>query len=224
MSRTILIIGESGKGKSTSLRNMDPKSTFIITPNNKALPFKGGKSMFNKEGKNISKINDFTNLTTALNAINSDHKHIKTVVIEDISHFFNYRTMKDAKKKGFEKWDQLGYDTYKAFLAGEQEDAFRDDLTIVLIGHVAETMDANGVAKNTLYTPGTLLERKVKIPSYVTYEFYADTEVKDGKVRYYFLTNDDGSGREAKTPMGLFNELKVDNDLNMILDTINNYE
>lgn len=224
MSRTILVIGESGAGKSTALRSLDPKSTFIIKPNAKALPFKGGSALYNTKNKNIARLTTFTALANALETINDKQKHIKTIVVEDISHFFNYRTMKDAKMEGFKKWDFLAVDAYKAFLAGEQDALFRDDLTIILIGHVQESIDANGVRFSTLYTPGKVLDNKVKIPSYVTYEFYADVEIVDGKPHYYFLTNKDGSGREAKSPMGLFDELKIDNDMAKILDEINKYE
>jgi hypothetical protein len=224
MSRTILIIGEPGSGKSTSLRNLDPKSTFIIKPNNKPLPFKGSSKVYNTENKNVARITTFNALERALKTINKDQTHIKTIVVEDISHYFNYRTMADSKKQGFQKWDDLAVDTYNAFLAGEQDELFRDDLTIVLIGHVQESTDSNGVRVMNLYTPGKLLESKVKIPSYVTYQLYADVEIKEGKPYYFFLTNKDGSGKEAKTPMGLFEDLQIDNDLAVVLEAINNYE
>lgn len=226
MSRTILIIGDSGKGKSTSLRNLDPKSTMIIKPNSKPLPFPGAKSKFNAESKNVARITTFKTLTNVLHRINSEKElqHIKTIIIEDISHYFNYKVMQDSKKTGYGKWDELGVETYNAFLAGEQDELFRDDLTIVLVGHVQESTDSTGVRMLSLYTPGKLLDQKVKISSYVTYQFYADVEIKDGKPFYYFLTNNDGSGREAKTPMELFDSLKIPNDLQMILDRITEYE
>ena len=224
MSRTILVIGESGSGKSTSLRNMNPKTTFVIKPNTKPLPFKGAGKIFSTKNKNVARINTFEALRSALSTINEEQTHIKTIIIEDISHYFNYRTMRDSKKQGFQKWEDLAVDTYNAFLAGEQDELFREDLTIVLIGHVQETLDSNGIKTSTLYTPGKLLESKVKIPSYVTYQLYSDVEIKDGKPYYYFLTNKDGSGREAKTPMGLFDKLKVDNDLALVLDAISSYE
>jgi hypothetical protein len=224
MSKNILIIGDSGAGKSTSLRNLDPKTTFIITPNTKPLPFAGAKKLYNSKNKNLAKVVGLINLKAALDNINAKAPHIKTVIIEDITHYFNYRTRKDSKIPGFAKWDALATDTYNALLASEQDGEYRDDLTIVMIGHTQEVIDSNGVKTTTLYTPGKLLEQKVKIPSYVTYEFFADVEIIDGKPRYYFLTNKDGTGREAKTPMGLFDELHVDNDLAPILEKINKYE
>jgi len=224
VSRTILIIGESGSGKSTSLRNLDSKTTFVIKPNAKPLPFQGASKVYNTENKNVARINTFKGLESALNTINEEQPHIKTIIIEDISHYFNYRVMKDTKIPGYDKWAFLAIETYKAFLAGEQDQAFRDDLTIVLIGHTNETVGADGIRHMNLYTPGKMLENKVKIPSYVTYQFYADVEIKDGKPHYYFLTNKDGSGREAKSPQGLFENLKIDNDLEMVLKAIEEYE
>jgi len=84
-------------------------------------------------------------------------------------------------------------------------------------------MDSNGVSKTTLATVGKMLDNQVKIPSYATYMFHA--VIRDGEdgPEHVFQTNT-AEGREAKSPLGCFNDLYIPNDLESILNTIEEYE
>jgi hypothetical protein len=221
MGKLILVIGASGSGKSTSLRNLNSDSTFVITPNSKPLPFRGSKAKYNKENKTLGVVKTLPGLGQALKSINDNAPHIKTVIVEDFNHQLTARVMADASKAGFAKWGQLAQDTYNALL--QAEESYRDDLTIVVLAHSDTSMDSNGVSKTTLATVGKMLDNQVKIPSYATYMFHA--VIRDGEdgPQHVFQTNS-ADGREAKSPMGCFDDLYIDNDLASILETIENYE
>lgn len=88
MANLIAIAGQSGSGKSSSLRNLDPKETFIINVASKPLPFKGWRSKYtiwNKDNPSGNYINT-SNVQTIgqiLNYINTKRPEIKNVVIDD---------------------------------------------------------------------------------------------------------------------------------------------
>ena len=88
MSNTILIIGESGTGKSSSLRNLNHEETFILNVLDKPLPFKGFKHKYIKENAEERKINYFTTkdpnkIINLIKSINERRPEIKTLVIDD---------------------------------------------------------------------------------------------------------------------------------------------
>ena len=83
MSNFAIILGDTGCGKSTSIKTLNPKETVIINVLGKRLPFKGSASMYNTEQKNLFKISEYTNLLNLLDTINEKALHIKNVIIDD---------------------------------------------------------------------------------------------------------------------------------------------
>jgi len=129
--------------------------------------------------------------------------------------------MNEANEKGYDKWTRLAVDTFKALI--DLEDELREDLTIIVIGHTQIDKDQNGFNTITLQVPGRLLENVIKIPSYFTYVLHSDVEEdSEGNPHYYFLTNRDGSGKEAKSPEGCL-ELREPNDYATIIAKIDAY-
>lgn len=221
MGKLIMIVGASGSGKSTALRNLNPDTTFVITPNSKPLPFRGSKAKYNKANKTLAVVKTLPGLGSALQSINDNAPHIKTVIVEDFNHQLTARVMADANKAGFAKWGQLAQDTYNALL--QSEESYRDDLTVIVLAHSETSMDSNGVSKTTLATVGKMLDNQVKIPSYATYMFHA--VIRDGEDGpEHVLQTNTSDGREAKSPMGCFEELYIPNDLEAALTVIEAYE
>lgn len=220
MGKIILVEGEPGTGKSRAIKNLDSKSTIIIQPNNKDLPFAGGRKMYNEKDGNVIKTRSFIDLREILKKVNEGSKY-KTVIIEDLTHFFSQRVIKESALKSFDKWLILAADAYKGLL--EIEDDLRNNLYIIIIGHTQISEDSSGNRVINLQTPGKMLERTIKIPSYVTYVLHTDVQEVDGKAEYKFLTNKDGSGREAKSPEGCL-ELLEDNDYQLIINKIEQYQ
>jgi len=220
MGKIILVEGEPGTGKSRAIKNLNPETTIIVQPNNKDLPFKGGRTMYNEKKGNVIKTKSFIDLRQILKAVNEGSK-FKTIIIEDLTHYFSKRVIKESALKSFDKWLILAADAYKGLL--EIEDDLREDLYIIIIGHTQISEDSSGNRIINLQTPGKMLERSIKIPSYVTYVLHTDVQELDGKTQYKFLTNKDGSGREAKSPEECL-DLLEDNDYQLIIDKIEKYQ
>ena len=218
---SILVLGEPGSGKSRAIKNLDPKTTFIIKPNKKQLPFAGAGKAYNQEAaKNVFVTNDIAVAGQLIKKINEERKEIKTVIIEDLTHYFSARVMKDASTSGFEKWMKLAMDVFNSFIKVEAD--LRSDLDLIVIAHTQATTNVEGNAIIDLQTPGKLLENNIKIPSYFTYVLHSVVRESGQNIEYKFLTNREG-GKLAKSPEDCF-DLYIDNDYAEVLKTIHNYQ
>ncbi len=108
MAQGILIVGESGTGKSTSLEELNPKETFIINVKNKSLPFKGWKanySLFSKDNLNGNYIatENASEILKLLNYISASMPHIKQVVVDDLQYVISAEYMAKASENGLTK-------------------------------------------------------------------------------------------------------------------------
>lgn len=230
MSKLLGIAGRSGSGKSTSYRNLPPKETFIITPTkmDELNPHDYYKSSEGKQG-NLLVTKDVKKVSRLLTKIATDPKyaHIKYVVTEDMTHFFNGMTLSKnfrARNKGneaFARWADFGADIYQGLFANTD---LRDDLWLITSYHVEEFMTPDG-PKLKIKTPGTLLEREVDIPSYYTNFLFTKVipvDVSDpqpARDRYKFVTNDDGYA-PAKTKFGAFEDLYIENDTMAVINRL----
>jgi hypothetical protein len=219
VGKLILVEGSPGTGKSTAIKNLDPSTTLIIRPNNKDLPFKGARKKY-IEGENVLTVNSLQSIRDLLIQVNNGSK-FKTVVVEDTTHLYSKRVMNESGERGYDKWVRLAVDIFNSFL--DIEAILREDLYVIIIGHTQMTRDSSGNTVTNLQTPGRLLEDSIKIPSYFTYVLHSDVEDSEEGPRYYFLTNKDGSGKEAKSPEGCL-ELKEDNDYQLIINKIEDYQ
>ena len=221
MAEAILYLGESGVGKTTSMRNLDPKQTLIISPNSKSLPFKGGDANY-IPGTNLIRTNELTAVYGVLETVSKQLPHIKVVVLDDFFHFISARIFNPvflARTKGndaYAKWNELGADVFNTIFSKAQD--LRQDLYIVVMAHTAVKEDGTVSIK----TAGKLMDNTIDIPSYFSYIFHGLIQEDDKGVNYVVQTNRN-SIYHAKTPMGAFPSLYIPNDLNTIIKTINEY-
>ena len=107
MAKVICICGESGSGKTTSLRNLDPKSTYIFDADKKGLSWKGWKKQYNVENKNYCVTDDATKILAYMVGIAQKRPDIKTIVIDTIGSIMIADEMRRMKEKGYDKWQDL---------------------------------------------------------------------------------------------------------------------
>lgn len=215
MNNAILILGESGSGKSTSIRTLPPEETFIINVIGKSLPFRDA----NKNYKPLSTdgltgnyyCSDKTfDIKRAINLVNKKRPEIKYLVIDDLGYNIMNDFMRNALVKGYEKFSSLGKD-FSDLINGVNE--LRDDLFCFCMMHV----ESDNQGRTKPKTVGKMIDQYVCIEGKFSYVLH--TLVNDG--RYQFITNSDGI-HMSKTPMDLFPQ-HIDNDLMYVVDSINIY-
>ena len=189
MAILTLIYGQSGTGKSTSLRNLPHDKVAVINVSGKPLPFRNPMK--------TAKTDNYTQITAFIRKEDAP----PIIVIDDFTYLMVNEFMRNAKVQGYQKFTDLAKNVDDLVLACA---ALPDDKTIYLLGH--SELDVNGNEK--FKTIGKLLDEKVTLEGRFTNVL--KTVVKDGK--YYFSTHNSGMDT-VKTPMGMFDEDLIDNDL-----------
>ena len=215
MSRAICIMGESGSGKTTSMRNLDPKSTFYIDCDRKGLSWKGWKKQYNVDNMNYWSTDTPSLVIGLLRKINEQEnlKHIKTVVIDTINGVMVAEEMRRAKEAGFGKWTDLAQYVWEIF---DYCLTMREDLTVIILAHSITDTDDNGIVFTHIRTNGRKLE-KIVLESKLTTVLLA--MCKDGK--YIFQVKNDRS--TVKAPLGAFETDEIPNDVTIVLKALEEY-
>jgi ABC-type phosphate transport system ATPase subunit len=139
-SKLIAIVGPSGTGKSTSIRSLNPKETFIINVARKELPFRGAEKLYNTESKNYMEVDDIPQITALLGTINEKAPHIKNIVLDDAIYSMSFLMMKKANEVGFSKFTNLAKDVTNMLTTARK---LRNNLKIFYVTH-SETIEDDG--------------------------------------------------------------------------------
>ena len=226
MAEMIAIVGESGSGKSTSIRNLNPAETFIISTTGKRPGIKGALKKYPNFTKpdsgytgNFVTTANVDKIDTILKYINTKRPDVKVVVIDDFQYVMAFEAMDRAGDKGFDKFTQMAQHAYQVLKSAMN---LRDDLYVVVSTHSENTGDRiNPYYK--MKTLGKMLDNTITLEGLFTYVFFtAIQRDDDGNPSYKFMTNSDGT-TTGKSPMGLFNDLYIDNDLKLVIDRIEEY-
>ena len=214
-SNAVLVIGESGSGKSTSLRNLDPSTTFIINVLNKPLPFKGFSKGFKRmsaDGKegNYYSSDDAGKILRVVKMIDKNRPDISTIIIDDFQYVMGNEFVKRATEKGFNKFSEIQLHAWEVL---ESLTTLRDGLNAFVLSHSEITTEG----KTKMKTIGKMLDDKITLEGMFTTVLHS--VVIDGQ--YKFVTNTDGV-HLAKSPMGMF-PLLIPNDLNEVIKIIHQY-
>ena len=199
MSVTTIVLGESGSGKTCSLRNFDPAKVALIRVISKPLPFKATGWV------NFVSQDSFKIIQAMQKAVGNG---FKIIVIDDFQYLMSFEFMRNADKVGFQKFTDIAV---HAFNVIKEAMALPDDVRVYILSHIATGDD--GVSR--IKTIGKLLDEKITIEGMVTNVLR--TEVSNGK--YYFRTKNNGSDT-VKTALGLFDDELIENDLNAVDDRI----
>lgn len=199
MSTVTLILGKSGSGKSASLRNLSPEETGLIQVISKPLPFKSkGWKIYTSD-----------NWQSIINACKKSKA--KIIVIDDYQYVMANEFMRRAQEKNYDKFTEIGQHTW--FLLNELS-SLPSDVRVYILSHTEEVEDGQVKMK----TIGKLLDDKITLEGMVT--IVLRTIVNDGQ--HFFSTKNNGLDT-TKSPMGMFDNDLIDNDLALVDKAICDY-
>jgi len=219
-SKLIGIVGPTGTGKSTSIKHLDPKETYIINVAKKELPFKGAEKLYNRENRNYDEIDDANLISQRLRKLSNDAPHIKNIIIEDSNYIMGFNMMAKATETGFTKFTLMARDMVDLFRTAR---ALRDDLKVFYFTHPETIEDGGEIIGYKIKTAGKMIDNQIVLEGLLTVCLYTFVEEsKDGTSNYSFLTNRFRK-YPAKSPDGMFTEIKVPNNLKLVAETIDEY-
>lgn len=200
MSTSTLILGASGSGKSTSMRNLSPADTLLIQVVRKPLPFRSKNwSYYDKDARPTGNV-FVTDQWDAITKIAARTKR-KVIVIDDFQYVLANEFMRRSEERGFDKFTDIGRHAWEVMTALNN---LSDDVRVYVLSHTQE--DDNGRTK--MKTIGKMLDEKITPEGLFTIVLRAGTS--DGN--FYFATRNNGSDT-TKAPIGLFDDERIDNDL-----------
>ena len=222
MAKTILICGKTGTGKTTAIRTLNPKETIILRVINRTLPFKfAGK--YSKELKNLFSTPTYEDVLKGLKWANGQN-NIKNVVITDATYIIRQEYFKKANVVGYQKYTEFAMHMQQVLKAIQD---LRDDIKVFMEYHVENVVSDNGATEYKPSTVGKLLDSQYNILENVDIVLFTSPRINDKTVEYGFVTNrtTDSNGAEipAKTPLGMFDDLFIPNDLALVAEKIDEY-
>lgn len=223
MATEIMIIGPSGSGKSTSMRNLDPKSTFVINVLGKNLPFKGAGKSYSAMSKenpdgNVANTSDFKKIVAAIEYVSKNRPEIKTIVIDDLQHAMSLEYTRRVKEAGFTKFQDILAGMSSIINAVKEA---RSDLNVFFMMHSETDYDANGNKITKAKTIGKAIDQYLTLESLFTIVLYTGTRKSEKGTEYFFTTQTDGTNT-AKSPIDMF-PYEIPNDLQLIIEKIDEY-
>lgn len=214
MSRLICVMGESGSGKTTSMRTMDPDTTYYIDCDGKGLAWKGWRKQYNTEKKNYCVSRDIPKITDLIVNISEKRPDIKVIAVDTLNTCMVDKEVKGMKETGYGKWIDLTQFVWDCIeTAGKQ----RDDLTIIIVMHSETVRDDFGYTFTRVKTNGRKLEKLVPESLFGTVLLAKKTD----EGRYIFETQAKNS--TAKSPMGAFDSFEIDNDMDAVIKALEEF-
>lgn len=214
MSKVICIMGESGSGKTTSMRNLNPTETFYIDCDGKGLAWKGWRNQYNKENKNYFCSRDIPKIERVISKVSEERPEVQVVVVDTLNTCMADKEVKGMKENGYGKWIDLTQFVWNLI---ETAVGKRDDLTIIFIMHSETIRDDFGYTFTRIRTNGRKMEKLVLESLFST--VLLAKRLDDG--RYIFETQAKNS--TAKSPMGAFESFEIDNDIVKVIKALEEF-
>ena len=199
MALPVLILGESGTGKTTSLRNCPPDRFGLINVSKKPLPFRSALKPYNTD--------DYGKIIGALKLAKAP-----SIVIDDSQYLMVNAFMRRSKEKGYDKYTDIANTHWS--LIDFIINSLPENMIVYLMSHTDRDQQGNEKAK----TVGRMIDQYITLEGLFT--IVLKTHVMDGK--YTFLTHNSGFDT-VKSPLGMFDTDEIDNDLLLVDNTIRDY-
>ena len=228
MSNIICLAGLSNSGKSTSLKYLEPESTFIVSCTNKQLQIPGFRKKYKKVTTNEGKLvgnwyinNNYDNIKKMLNIVSKTRPEVKVIVLDDSNYLLSNETFQNALTKGYEKFTILAKNYYDLI---EYCMNLRDDLTVVFVTHI-ENFGTDIDPEYRMWTTGKMLTNAINLDGLFSYIIYSERYVSDtdDEVKYRFKTRTDGNDT-CRSVSGCFEDKYIEPDMKYVIDTINKFE
>lgn len=213
MSKLICVMGESGAGKSTAMRTLDPRTTYYIDVDGKGLVWRGWKSQYGTDKKNYSKTMEIPMIAALIQNIGIKAPDIKVIVVDTLNTAMVDKEVRSMAEKGYDKWVDLAQYVWSLIIdAGK----LRDDLTIIFVMHSETVRDDAGNIWTHVRTNGRKLEKLV-LESLFNVVVLAK---RNDAGEYVFETVSNHS--TAKAPMGALDQ-EEPNDMAAVLKKLEEY-
>lgn len=216
MANVIGVMGESGSGKTTAMRNLDPSITYYFDCDKKGLNWRGWREQYSKENKNFTVSDDFMTVDKILRNISDKAPNIKFVVIDTLNGLMVAEEMRILAMQSGDKrsaWSDLAQNGWALINLCLE---LRDDLTVIILCHSETISDENGIIRTRIKTNGRKLEKLV-LESKMTTVVWA---VRQGG-KYKFILSADGS--TCKVPMNAFDVDEIDNDITLVIKALEEF-
>lgn len=214
MGLPVLILGNSGTGKTSSLMNMNPAKTLLIQPIKKSLPFKSADwKPLNKDNPSGSILvtRDYSTIIKSMHkAINERGKEI--IIIDDANYLMSLEEMSRVNETGYKKFTDMAVN-FSGLIFEAQ--SLPDNVRVYFMAHTKTSEDGEISIKTT----GKMLDEKIVVEGLFT--IVMRCHERDGT--HFFSTRKRG-GDPVKTPIGMFDSDEIPNDLAMVDSTICEYE
>lgn len=229
MSNIICLAGLSNSGKSTSLKYLDPTTTFIISCTNKQLQIPGYRKKYLKVKVENKKLvgnwlisGNYATIENIMKLVSTTRPEIKTVVIDDANYLLSKETFDTALDKGYNKFSVLAKNYYDLLQTCQ---ALRDDLTVIFITHI-ENCGTDTDPEYRMWTTGKMLTSQINLDGLFSYIIYAERykdDVTDEDVKYRFRTRTNGNDT-CRSVEGCFKDKYIEPNMKLVIDTINKFE
>lgn len=205
MSIATMILGQSGTGKSASMRNLDPAHTLLIQAVKKPLPFRSdGWGWFDKEKNPSGNIFVTDQAAQIIKLMRGTKRDV--IVIDDFQYILANEFMrrvldKETGNAAFAKYNEIARNAWDILMAASQ---LADHKRVYILGHTQED-EAGKVKAKTI---GKLLDEKITVEGLLT------IVLRTARINNQYIFTTQNSGLDTvKTPMGMFDEEHIDNDL-----------
>jgi predicted ATP-dependent serine protease len=208
MSISTFILGESGTGKSTSLRNLKSEEVLLIQAVKKPLPFRSKWSIVTKENPqgNIYQQDDADSICHAMTKTSKD-----IIVIDDFQYVMSNEFMRRSNERGYDKFTDIGKNAWNIVTMAANLPAHK---RVYILSHTESTELGKIKAK----TIGKMLDDKITLEGMFTIVLRSQIINE----QYVFSTKNNGNDT-CKTPMGMFDELYIENDLAAVDKAVKEY-
>lgn len=213
MGVSIMILGESGKGKSRSAKNLNPKETLVIKSINKPFPFRSADwkpiTKDNPDGS-IYVTDNYEVIKRAMLSAEKIGKNV--IVIDDAQYLMANEFMNKSSVKGFDKFTEIAKNMWDLITTANEK--LSDNMRVYFLQHTETTQTGEVKAK----TIGKMLDDKITLEGMFTIVLNADKENND-----YFFTTQNNGNNTCKSPEEMFEDFRIENDLRYVDNAICDY-